>query len=828
MVIIATTAVALYVSGRILDHIIHDAVWHKKLGYWFFPPKTYLTELTNIIIETIDEFKESNPIQSVSGKFPFYQSKEFLEKLSLFVLFEEGTSETSTKLLELHTNVIVPKEKQLNTFFDLFLAKARSSAKLKAHFINENYKTQIFKISTVLIDLSTKLERVEGNTEEILEQLQKGPSVHIVPKELTLRRPKLRKDQIIGRLTDLKDLHSRLFDIKQVVLVNGMGGIGKTTLAEVYVTEYINEYNHIAWVSQTSEDLENDFINSPGLLESLHIDKKDKTLGQLFQESLMALKGLEDGPNLLVIDNATVVLSTYLKDLPGQPHWHVLATSRVNIDGFDPKELDFLNETESIALFKKHYNKKKIDVESIKEIVRSIDYHTLTIEILAKTAQEQRKSPKSILTAIENDLPADVKVRHSMDKIEKITSYLCSIFDLSELAEDEKWLLSNLACLPPEFHTYELLKELIQPDEKRVVLFSKLLLNLTTKGWVLFVHTQDSYKLHRILIDVIGTSLPMEYNKVEPLISNITDNIKVDHSKDNPVDKFKWVPYGNAILKQFGLETIAPIAVLQNNLALRLQDQGEYQQAKKLLEKAVKSDEKNFGLEHPTTAIRYSNLALVLQDLGDFEKAKKLFEKTVKSSEKNFGLEHPSTARNYSNLATVLQDLGDFQNAKKLLEKALKSDEKNFGLEHPSTVIRYSNLALVLQDLGEFQKAKELLEKAVKSNEKNFGLEHPSTAKSYSNLAKALRGLGDYQNAKKLLEKALKSDEKNFGLEHPSTARSSFNLAMVLQDLGDFQNAKKLTGKALDIFEELLGSDHPNTIVVRKNLDYINEKVNKS
>ena len=38
-----------------------------------------------------------------------------------------------------------------------------------------------------------------------------------------------------------------------------------------------------------------------------------------------------------------------------------------------------------------------------------------------------------------------------------------------------------------------------------------------------------------------------------------------------------------------------------------------------LLKKAVASDEKNFGKDHPTTAIRYSNLAAVLQDLGDYE-----------------------------------------------------------------------------------------------------------------------------------------------------------------------------------------------------------------
>jgi tetratricopeptide (TPR) repeat protein len=61
--------------------------------------------------------------------------------------------------------------------------------------------------------------------------------------------------------------------------------------------------------------------------------------------------------------------------------------------------------------------------------------------------------------------------------------------------------------------------------------------------------------------------------------------------------------------------------------------------------------EKNFGEDHPTTAICYNNLALVLQDLGEYAQAKTLFQKAVASDEKNFGEDHPSTAIRYNNLA---------------------------------------------------------------------------------------------------------------------------------------------------------------------------------
>ena len=149
--------------------------------------------------------------------------------------------------------------------------------------------------------------------------------------------------------------------------------------------------------------------------------------------------------------------------------------------------------------------------------------------------------------------------------------------------------------------------------------------------------------------------------------------------------------------------------------------------AKELLEKAMRSDEANFGTNHPTTAVRYSNLALVLQDLGDYAGAKALLEKAMLSDEANFGSNHPTTAVRYSNLATVLQALGDYAGAKALLEKAMRSAEANFGTNHPTTAVRYSNLALVLSVLKEYERAILLAVKAYRIYAEQLGQQHPNT-----------------------------------------------------------------------------------------------------
>jgi tetratricopeptide (TPR) repeat protein/GTPase SAR1 family protein len=669
--------------------------------------------------------------------------------------------------------------------------------------------------------------KVEGDNNLIFQDIKDSTitvhqnSVAKISKDLTLRIPKIHLSEVIGREDELEDLHKLLFDNKHVVVVNGLGGIGKTTLAQAYMSLYYDDYQHIAWISQSSENaIESDFVNADGLKENLKIDTNGKDLPMLFNEVLLRLKSLTDRPNLLLIDNAETSLTQYFDRLPNQPNWHLLVTSREHIERFYVKELGFLSPEKALELFQKHCTLIK-DEEAIKELLHIVDYHTLTIEILAKTAQKLRTDISVLKTAIENDLKSPVFISHKGEKIDKVRSYLYSIFDLSKLNENETWLMKQFACLTSEFHSYELLLELINPADEHEENFAETLTELVAKGWLLTNTENDSYKMHRVIADVTSQKLAIELGDVENLISSVTQKLRFDQTKDNPTDKFQWIPFGEAILSNFEYEIDNKIATLQNNLALRNRDSGAYKKAKKLLEKAIISDETKLGEKHPNTAVSYSNLALVLQDLGDYEGAKKLLEKATISDETNFGEKHPTTAVRYSNLALVLKDLGDYEGAKKLSEKAMISDETNFGEKHPTTAVSYSNLALVLQVLGDYRGAKKLLEKATISAETNFGEKHPTTASVYSNLATVLQALGDYEDAKKLLEKATISDETNFGEKHPKTAVSYSNLATVHFYLKDFKNAVMLLEKAYRIYHNHLGDNHPNTKTIKENLDYV-------
>jgi hypothetical protein len=67
--------------------------------------------------------------------------------------------------------------------------------------------------------------------------------------------------------------------------------------------------------------------------------------------------------------------------------------------------------------------------------------------MLARTAAIQRYDLTTLKEAIRNDIRANIRVAHNREAtpIEKISSYLQTVFNLSRLDEEELWVLKQFA-----------------------------------------------------------------------------------------------------------------------------------------------------------------------------------------------------------------------------------------------------------------------------------------------------------------------------------------------------------------------------------------------
>ncbi|MEM6321720.1 MAG: NB-ARC domain-containing protein [Bacteroidota bacterium] len=228
--------------------------------------------------------------------------------------------------------------------------------------------------------------------------------------------PFIAKEEVVGRKDDFTEVKKMLEVTDRLVLVNGVGGIGKTTLAKYFTTLSYQDYNYIAWVNNTSS-IKEAFANDLALIDSLHLKADLEALPQdknwtekafvLILNRMRQLASDENGKkNLLILDNVGSDIEDLdiLEQVALKPNWKVLATSRNVLEGFKIFELLALAKEEAMQLFYQHYRYEKND-QLVEEILQRIAYHTLSIEVIAKTAEKRMLKLQEVLDIIKKKLP---------------------------------------------------------------------------------------------------------------------------------------------------------------------------------------------------------------------------------------------------------------------------------------------------------------------------------------------------------------------------------------------------------------------------------------
>jgi tetratricopeptide (TPR) repeat protein len=718
-----------------------------------------------------------------------------------------------------------------------------SARKFLVHFEEALYNNPIaykfFKdiksersLQIMLQDFKELKEIIIGIEKNIISLSEEKESTGKLSKYLSLNVPRRSKKDIIGRRDELESLRKTLLDGGNAVLINGMGGIGKTTVAQTYLDTYSDEYSHVVWIEfGENESFRSSLVNTPGLMEELGISKEG-TLDQMFTSILVKLGRIEvNKPCLLVLDNANN-MSGFINMLPKYPQWHILATSRVELRFFTSISLGFLSKKDAFILFNKFYSGRELNKRSIKILLSKVEYHTLAIEILAKMASERNYSFEVLSNALGSDLMANVDTNHSKDGVVKrITSYMCSIFDLSDLSQDENRTLKQLVTMPAGFINIDSIATIwYKKGSAEYYDFHGAISKLVQKGWLnLAVNNggQKKIQLHQVIRDVLTKVQRFSIEDFELYITNLSrqlafdDTVRGETSFDTATKAVfgtsivqlgeYLVMYLDTLFERTELDQVGDFSHVMNGLGNVYKELGEFGRAEELLKRVVSYSEEKFGSNHPVITTCYSNLAMVYRDLGKFEDALELLEKGVRIIETNNSIDSSNDYMQYSNLSLIYSDMGMYEKAKQGLIKAIEYGEEIYDAAHPKMTVLYSNLALVHQELGDYQQAKKILERVIISDEKNFGKNHPYIAINYSNLAMVLRNLGDFQHAKVLLERAMDLDLANFGTDHPTTALSYYNLGLVLQDLQNYKEAKRIFTKTLWMAQKNFGKNHPTT-----------------
>src|SRR5664280_1678944 len=190
---------------------------------------------------------------------------------------------------------------------------------------------------------------------------------------------------------------------------------------------------------------------------------------------------------------------------------------------------------------------------------------------------------------------------------------------------------------------------------------------------------------------------------------------------------------------------------------------------------------------------------------GSYASARTLYERELEFHLRVQGEEHPDTLTARDNLASMLYAQGDLAGARQQEEQVLEAMRRLLGEQHPDTLTARNNLAQMLYAPGDLAGARQQQEQVLEASRRLLGEQHPDTLTARLNLAGTLYAQGDLAGARLHIEQVLEARRRLLGEEHPDTLTARLNLAGTLQAQGDLAGARKLQEEALDIFRRVLG-----------------------
>ncbi|MFE5489217.1 tetratricopeptide repeat protein [Streptomyces virginiae] len=624
-----------------------------------------------------------------------------------------------------------------------------------------------------------------------------------------------------GRTSELGSLRGTLGQSATgTAVVQGLGGVGKSTLALAYAHGHRRDYNVTWWIAAASP------VQIEQSLADLALRLIPVWAGSASTEERVAwaMLWLQWHPGwLLIFDNVEdpADLQPYVSTSSG----HVIATSRRSVSwptSVATLVLDVLDlAAASELVYSQVLGGTSPTHRQIQEArALAADLGQLPIALMQAGAYLAQNPTISIerfrrkLSGTLDKAPEGVDPERTVARIWRQT--------ISTLAERNPLavrILSTLAWLAPDDIPVGLLTRFNDDSDDLHEALGVL------AAYCMVSLTQDSVSIHRLVQTAlrnqlpIGESAPTGRLEAERLLSAAVAPL------GEPPDSGRSAAWDRLLPHLVALAATTPDGHADTfpagryaSAAYYLQRLGHDDRAIPLLTASLALCEALAGAEHETTMKVRANLANAYHGARDFERSIAILEPLVAQCAQVFGDSHPGTLTVISNLANSYCDAGDLDRAITLHEETLARRRQALGSDHPDTLISCQRLAHAYQESGDVDRAVSLHEATLTQYERTLGPTHPATLSSQRGLAAAYLAAGDLSRAIPMYTAVLAQWQQALGDSDPEAITSRNNLAYAYTIAGRPDQAAQHLETALVRCEEVYGEAHPNTIVVRANL----------
>lgn len=617
-----------------------------------------------------------------------------------------------------------------------------------------------------------------------------------------------------GREDEMSAIHATLWaegdKHPKVVVLHGLPGVGKSTVAREYARRHMHRYCG-AWLvrSETETTLLADLADlAPALNAGLRVRDVQAAAHAAINEA-QTLARQTGKPFLFVFDNIEGP-----KDLPdwtvGEGLHRVVSSRYGNwAKAVKAIEIESLPQDAARALLLESSDRKP--GRGLDELLKCLDGLPLAIAQAGAYLRENPSETFATYAAQHQKRMGESPDDWPKDQQLVAATFKPSIEQAATKAPEAPALLRRASFFAPENIPLVLLSEHPEGEETRKAADALLRYSLWRRGedGTTFDPTRS---VHRLLQSIMHGGISENERHAEAMAC--ADRLAAIFDL-SPEDPRNWPTVKPLSSHAAALSEKTPDAAARPNLARVLNAAGvyfieraDYASAEPVLRRALDIDRRHNGDDHPSVASDLVSLGRFLTMTDRFEEAEEMLRRALAIDEKHLGVDHPSVARDLFHLGRLHHEADRFEDADKAFRRALEIDEKAHGPEHPEVCRDLIYLGKLLQDHDRFQDAEIVLRRAIEIDERQNDPDHPYIARDLMCYAELLQKVGRMHDAEPLMRRALAIDEGRHGDSHPFVARDLVSLGRLLWDDDRYDEAEPPLRRALDIDERIQGPEH--------------------
>ncbi|WP_127498997.1 FxSxx-COOH system tetratricopeptide repeat protein [Actinoplanes solisilvae] len=631
-----------------------------------------------------------------------------------------------------------------------------------------------------------------------------------------------RNPGFIGREDLMEIMRARLDATPwQPLVLHGLGGVGKTSIASEFVHRERHRYDHVWWItaeqtSQARSTLAALADRAPFALVGSQSDIRltiNKVLAELERSSFSWL---------IVFDNAAG--PELIRPLMPADRGAVIITTR---DGSWTRigrtvPVDVLPRRDSIALLQ---SRSDISFDDADQLAARLGDLPLALEQASAMRATTGISVDAYLARLDRHATSVLAEGRPAGYPETVASAFGLTFDdVRAESPGAAQLLAMLSCMSAESVSLGLLRaasdETIPPPLSRVLVqddqLEAALQLLEQYGLLTLVDDGQKLRVHRLVQLIVRDSLS-EHDGVQAYRN--ARRLLIEANPGDPDTPLTWEmhaeigPHIRPARLLDDPESPGRRVVLDHIRYLYVL--GDFDGSLRLSAEARRSWAGPDDVwDDDETFAAIDRYASALIGLGRYREADSLYQEAwVRlTTHERFGEGHDRTARTASGVAFVSRILGNYGIGVNLDRYRVDHYERRGGPEDPEAVRARANLAVSYRAMGSFGEALAIDEKLVEFWRTNFGEDDYRTQLAVSNLARDQYGLGEYENALTMQLDNLSRLRDGLRGRHPYTVLATRTVATALRKVGRIAEALELSRDHHLTCQGEWGSEHGYTL----------------